>query len=348
MQTMPAHRFRFYLLPGFSLHGFSAALEVLRLANGLAGERYAWMTISEDGAPVRSGCGMRMAVDGALSDAREAGRGGPEPCTVVICGGDDVPAASTGLTIWLRSCHQQRMTLSGIAGGVYALARAGLLEGRRAAVHWRHFPDFSERFPEARASQAAFEIDGMLQTCAGGPAAFDMLLRQVEADCGRATANRICEIGLAERVRAPGERQRLPLQTRIGIDNPVLIEMIAQMEAGMAEPLPLASLCAHSRLSRRQVERLFRQEMGLSPARYYVEMRLERAYLLLSHSSLSMIEIAIACGFGSPSHFSRTYRSHYGCTPQQTRQAEAERRRSCAEASETGQIRPIRKVARSA
>lgn len=348
MQTMPAHRFRFYLLSSFSLHGFSAALEVLRLANGLAGERYAWTTVSEDGTAVRSGCGMRMAVDGALSDAREAGRGGAGPCTVVICGGDDVPPASTGLTIWLRSCHQQRMSLAGLAGGVYALARAGLLEGRRAAVHWRHFPDFSERFPEARASQAAFEIDGTLQTCAGGPAAFDMLLRQVEADCGRTIANRICEIGLAERVRAPGERQRLPLQTRIGIDNPVLIEMITQMEAGMAEPLPLASLCAQSRLSRRQVERLFRQEMGLSPARYYVEMRLERAYLLLSHSSLSMIEIAIACGFGSPSHFSRTYRSHYGCTPQQTRQAEAERRRGCAQADEAGQIRPLRKVARSA
>ena len=164
----------------------------------------------------------------------------------------------------------------------------------------------------------------------------------------RAIASRICEIGLAERVRTPGERQRLPLQTRIGIDNPVLIEMIAQMEAGIAEPVPLASLCAQSRLSRRQVERLFRQEMGLSPARYYVEMRLERAYLLLSHSSLSMIEIAIACGFGSPSHFSRTYRSHYGCTPQQTRQAEAERRRSRAEADEAGPIRSIRKVAHSA
>ncbi|MGH6805700.1 MAG: GlxA family transcriptional regulator [Ensifer adhaerens] len=222
--------------------------------------------------------------------------------------------------------RRSRVPVAGLAGGLYSLARAGVLDGRRCAVHWEHFPDFSERFFAANARQTAFEIDGELFTCAGGNAPFDMFLRIVEDDLGRDVANRICEVALSERVRKAGERQRLPLQTRVGIDNRLLIGIIEQMEANLAEPLKLAEMSTPTGLSRRQIERLFRREMGQSPKRYYLQMRLERAHLLLINSSLPVFEIAVACGFSSASHFSRTYRDTYGCTPQRTRLAEHEHR----------------------
>lgn len=320
--------FTFYLLDGFALQAFSAAATVLRLANDVEGRPvYGWRTVTADGRPALSSCGMRVAADGSLADEREGMlRAGQTRC-VVVCGGRRVPLPDRALEAWLRLCGRNRIVVGGFAGGLYPLARAGLAEGRRCAVHWEHFPDFSERFFGAKACQTAFEIDGGLYTCAGGNAPFDMLLCAVMADLGADAANRICEIALCERLRQTGERQRLPLQARLGIDNAFLIKVISQMEANLAEPLRLTDLSPASGLSRRQMERLFQREMGRTPARYYLDLRLERAHLLLLTSSLPVIEIAMACGFSTASHFSRTYRERYGCTPQRSRMAEQERQR---------------------
>lgn len=320
-------RFTFYLLDDYSQHAFTSALEALRLANDVLGRtHYSWRMLTRDGEPARSSCGMRMTADGALASEQDAQHRLDRPHMIVVCGGSTVPPPDGKAEGWLRMSRRGRIPIAGLAGGLYCLARAGLLDGRRCAVHWKHFPDFSERFFETKARQTAFEIDGELYTCAGGNTSFDMFLRVVEDELGRDVANRVCEVALSERVRSAGERQRLPMQTRVGIDNRLLIDIIGQMEANLAEPLKLAELTPSTGLSRRQVERLFRREMGRSPKRYYLQMRLERAHLFLVNSSLPVFEIAVACGFSSASHFSRTYRETYGCTPQRTRLAEQELR----------------------
>jgi len=321
-------RFTFYLLDGFTLHAFSAAVEALRLANAVAGRPvYDWHVVTGDGQPVSSACGTRIACGAALAEARTWLHHTVQSRLIVVCGGRTAPPEDRALEAWLRLSRRNRIALAGIAGGVYCLARTGLADGHRCSVHWEHFPDFSERFFAVDTRQSGYEIDGGLYTCAGGNAPFDMLLRIVEEDLGPDVVNRVCELSLSERVREAGERQRLPLQTRLGIDNPVLIRIIDQMEANLAEPLKLADMAPASGLSRRQMERLFQREMGRSPARYYLDMRLERAHLLLLSSSQAVIDIAMACGFSSASHFSRTYRERHGCTPQATRMAEADRRR---------------------
>lgn len=319
--------FTFYLLEEFALNAFSSAIEALRLANEVnGGEIYRWRVVSSDGQAVRSSCGMHVPAAASLADERGLAARMDAPCMVVICGGSSVPAPDKAAEAWLRSCRRSRIAISGLSGGSYVLARASLLDGRRCAVHWTHFPDFSEAFLDAEAVQTAFEIDDEVYTCAGGNAPFDMFLRIVEGDCGLDVINRMCEIALLDRVRDVGERQRLPLQARVGVDNLVLIRIIERMQANIAEPLKLSQLSPASGMSRRQMERLFRKEMGRSPARYYLEMRLERAHLLLVNSSLPVIDIAMACGFASASHFSRTYRENYGCTPLQMRTDELERR----------------------
>jgi transcriptional regulator GlxA family with amidase domain len=340
-------RFTFYLLDGFTQHAFTSALEALRLANDVLGRRhYSWQILTRDGQPALSSCGMRLMADAALTSERDGLQQPERPHMIVVCGGRAIPPADGKAEGWLRLSRRGSIAIAGLAGGLYSLARAGVLDGRRCAVHWEHFPDFSERFFTTKARQTAFEIDSDLYTCAGGNAPFDMFLRIVEDDLGRDVANRVCELALSERVRSAGERQRLPLQARVGIDNRLLIDIIEQMEANLADPLKLADITPTTGLSRRQIERLFRREMGRSPKRYYLQLRLERAHLLLVNSSLPVFEIAVACGFSSASHFSRTYRETYGCTPQRTRLAElAHRQPSRSTSGEPGRVLPDMKVA---
>lgn len=183
-------------------------------------------------------------------------------------------------------------------------------------------------FHMSRAVQAAYEIDGDTYSCSGGDAAFDMFVQFVIEDYDTSVASRVCEKAAAMRVRQPGDRQRLPLHAGAAIHHDGLLKIIEQMERTLDEPVPLEDMAALSCLSRRQVERIFSKQIGRSPARYYLEMRLERAHLLIVNSQLPIVEIAMACGFVSASHFSKAYREKYEMTPSEARSEAIERRRS--------------------
>jgi transcriptional regulator GlxA family with amidase domain len=146
-----------------------------------------------------------------------------------------------------------------------------------------------------------------------------MMLSLIGQDFGENLVNRVCEQQLTDRVRSPNDRQRLPLRARLGVQNSKVLSIIELMEGNLAEPLSLLDIADAADLSRRQVERLFRQEMGRSPARYYLEIRLDRARHLLVQSAMPVVEVAVACGFVSASHFSKCYREIYNRTPQQER-----------------------------
>lgn len=146
-----------------------------------------------------------------------------------------------------------------------------------------------------------------------------MMLKLIGDDFDANLVNKICEQALTDRVRSPQDRQRLPLRARLGIQNSKVLTIIEMMEANLSEPQALINVAHTIGLSRRQVERLFRQEMGRSPARYYLEIRLDRARHLLLQSSMPVVEVAVACGFVSASHFSKCYRELYGRSPQQER-----------------------------
>jgi transcriptional regulator GlxA family with amidase domain len=322
--TDPRRRlFSFYLLPDFTLLAFSSAIEALRLANAAVGfDAYAWRFVSEDGRGVRSSCGLDLATHSSLAEERALLGGGSRPSMAVVCGGVNIQRHRTRpAAAWLRECRRRGVALASLCTGSDILADAGLLDGRRCTIHWENLPDFAERFPALQVSTGVYEIDGDVYTCAGGSASFDMMLHLIQQDFGEAVVSRVCDQALVERVRAPSARQRLPLRTQLGTSDPAILAVVEEMQANLMEPLPLPDLAAKVGLSLRQVERLFRREMGRSPARYYLELRLERAHLLLSQSALPIIEIAVACGFIGGSHFWNAYRKAYGCTPKQTRLA---------------------------
>lgn len=246
--------------------------------------------------------------------------GQDRPSMVIVCSGLNVEKYSQRTVFaWLREEYNRGVAIGGLCTGAHVLAQAGLLSGRRCAIHWENLPGFSETFPKVNVYADLFEVDGNIYTCAGGTAALDMMLKLIGDDFDDNLVNRVCEQVLTDRVRSPTDRQRLPLRARLGVQNSKILTIIELMEAHLAEPLSLIEIADHVGLSRRQIERLFRQEMGRSPARYYLEIRLDRARHLLIQSTLPVVEVAVACGFVSASHFSKCYRELYARSPQQER-----------------------------
>ena len=311
----------FFLVPDFSLMAFSTAIEPLRLANRMLGDTYySWRLASMDGQPVASSNGVEVAVDSSLEQERHALSSSKRPSNTFICSGINVEQmVNKSLFAYIRENRNSGVTVGGLCTAAYLLASAGLLKGKRCAIHWENLPGFAEKFPDADVYADLYEMDSNIWTCAGGTAALDMMLSMIERDLGEDLVNRVCEQALTDRVRNPNDRQRLPLRARLGVQNAKVLSIIEYMEANISEPLQLIEIAEFVGLSRRQIERLFQQHMGRSPARYYLEIRLDRARHLLMQSTMAVVDVAIACGFVSASHFSKCYREMYGKSPLQER-----------------------------
>ncbi|QRM54354.1 GlxA family transcriptional regulator [Sinorhizobium sp. BG8] len=320
----------FYLVPDFTLLAFSSAIEALRLANSVLGvEAYTWRVTSAVEGKVRASCGVSVEVDNAIAMERQHLNSWQRPSMVVVCAGKNVAEHSDrAASAWLRECRNRGVALAALCSGAHVLATAGLLDDKECAIHWEHMPGFVERFVDASVTAGIYHVDSNIYTCAGGAATFDMMLHIIERDYDARVVSGICELALVDRVREPGDRQRLPFSRRVSVQDPKVVALVAKMEQNLTEPLETDDLTAIVGLSRRQIERLFRSELGCSPARYYLKLRLERAHLLLVQTTIPVIEIAIACGFASGSHFSKCYRETYGCTPLETRGQLTNRERS--------------------
>lgn len=311
----------FFLVPDFTMVAFATALEPIRIANRMLGyEAYKWRLSSIDGRPVPASSGVLCAVNTSLEDERRMMAGSDTPSMVIVCTGINIERySSKSAFAWLREQHSRGVAIGGLCTGAHVLAAAGLLSDKRCAIHWENLPGFAEAFPKANVFADLFEVDHNIYTCAGGTAALDMMLKLIGDDFDDSLVSRVCEQVLTDRVRSAGDRQRLPLRARLGIQNSKVLTIIELMDANPSEPISISDIAKYVGLSRRQIERLFRDEMGRSPARYYLEIRLERSRNLLIQSSLPIVEVAVACGFVSASHFSKCYRELYARTPQQER-----------------------------
>ena len=307
----------FLLIPKFSMIAFSSAIEALRLANRAVGRTvYEWRLVSKNGTPVEASNGLALNVDASLRDVLQEHVDPAATRMVILCSGVEVEHFhDAGVSSWLRRMHSRGVSIGGLCTGAWLLAEAGLLEDRRCAIHWEMIPSFSERFPGVDVRSSLFEVHDDIFTSAGGTVALDMMLYFISLRFGPAMAEKVCDICLMDRIRPAHDRQRLPIGARLGIQNPRLLSIIEIMEANIAEPISLAEIAQVTSISRRHIERLFRHHMGRSPARYYLEVRLERARRLLRHSNLPIIEVAVASGFLSASHFSKRYREYYKRQP---------------------------------
>ncbi len=302
------------LVPNFSMIAFTAAVEPMRVANRLSGQQlYAWHLFSVDGKPVASSNGIELHPEGNLEAAERFQ-------TVMVCGGLDIHLfGPKAILSWLRRMNRKGTDIGAICTGSHLLARAGLLEGYRCTIHWENLASFIEDYPDLDVTTELFEIDRQRFTCSGGTAAIDMMLNVISRQHGYELAAKVADQFMHERIRDQHDHQRMSLPARLGVRHPKLLSVIAMMEENLEEPLSRAELAKSAGLSTRQLERLFRKYLSRSPARYYLELRLNKARLLLLQTNMSVIDVALACGFVSASHFSKCYRDYFGRTPRNER-----------------------------
>jgi len=303
------------LVEGFSLMSYASIVEPFRAANVLAGQEfYAWNHIAVSGSQVSASNHMTIKADCDMASAPECSR------IFVFAAGDPASFKDRTCFAWLRARARRGTHLAGVSGGPYLLARAGLLEGYRTTIHWEHAPALAQEFPELELEPSLFVIDGARMTCAGGTAGMDLAISLIERDHGPALAARVGEWFIRTQPRTGTASQRPSLKERFGTVNMRLLRMLAAMEGALEEPLSRTRLAQIAGISLRQLERLCLAELGQTISATYLDIRLTRAEHLLRSTGLSVTQIALACGFRSASHFSRSYKQHTGSSPSAVRE----------------------------
>ncbi|HHS93937.1 MAG TPA: GlxA family transcriptional regulator, partial [Rhodobacterales bacterium] len=259
-ERMPTRRFVFVLLERFTLLSFAGALDALRLANRTLGyEAYSWRLAGESGETARCSAGSLTQLDMGLEALRHDD-------TVVICGGEDVQGASSKAVInWLRREARRGVGLGAFCTGAHTLAEAGLLDGKRATIHWENHDGFAEAFPQIELSRAVYVIDGTRMTSAGGTASIDLMLALIARDHGPEVGNAVADQQIYTAIRTDRDQQRLSVPTRVGVRHPKLAQVIREMEGNTEEPVSPSLLAKQVGLSTRQLERLFRRYLNRSP-----------------------------------------------------------------------------------
>jgi AraC family transcriptional regulator, glycine betaine-responsive activator len=307
-------RFGFLILPGFSLMALSAASEPLRAANRLAARNlYDWYLISPSGTVVPSSSGFRLQPDGGLDlpvsfDA-----------IVVVASLNVAEYHEAAVFRWLQQQERRGCEIGAVSTASLLLARAGLLRGYRFTIHWETAQDFTEEFPDLKPSRTLFVIDGKRFTCGGGIAGLDMMLALIARQFGSSLASGVAEQFLHTHIRSAEDSQRTDIVGRYGTTVPALVTALTLMENCIEQPIAIKLIAARSGVTERHLERLFINHLQATPARFYMDLRLREAKRLLSETDISLTEVALRCGFTSPSHFGRCFRQAFQQTPRQAR-----------------------------
>lgn len=300
----------FLLLPGYAELSLSSALETLQCCNAqIPGAQYRWTIGSPSNEDVTSSVGTVFPAS-LLS---------PVPHDV------DVLAVVSGLNVekWccsktlaiLRHAHRSGAVLLGFSTGAYALAKAGLMNGKTATINWKYRNSFSEIFPDVEIVKTLCAVDGKIGTTAGGVAAIDLILHLISQDHGESLATNVAHHMSYSPIRALNRKLDVSSPNRMSVWHPRLEKVIRLMEENIEEPLSIPEIASTVAVSIRQLERLFKRQLNTSPKRYYTELRLANARMLLIQTDMSVTEIAMATGFSSVNLFSKWYRSAYGTKP---------------------------------
>jgi len=314
----PRLRVGFVLTPRFTLTAFAGFIDALRLAAD-EGDRSRpllcrWAVLGEIGEPIISSCGTSILPTAPLES--------PESYDYLIVvggllhGGQQVPVR---VSAFLREAAAVNITLAGLCTGSFVLARAGLLDGYLSCVSWFHRDDFMREFPACRVvSDQMFVVDRDRLTCAGGTSVVHLAAYLIERRIGRANAVKALRILIEQQPLPPRTLQ--PEQALSVRSNDTLVhKAMLLLEQNLHQPTSIEDLCQPLGIGRRQLERRFQRDIGLSPAQYRQRLRLERARWLLGNSDLDMIEISLQCGFQDSGSFSRAMRQFSGLTPSQMR-----------------------------
>ncbi|MDH6186952.1 GlxA family transcriptional regulator [Polaromonas sp. CG_23.6] len=302
--------FGFLLMPEFSMLSFASVLEPLRMANRISKvQLYNWQLFSPDDDVIRPSNGIEFL------PTRQREESADIDTLIVVAGINPLKYCNTAIFGWLRDMVKRGVRLGATSTGPLILARARLLNGYKSTIHWENLDGFREQYPGIFTSEELFECDRDRFTCSGGTAGLDLMMHLIGLRHGKALAQSIAEQCIHPKIRPAHDLQRMALPVRFSVDHPRLVEAISHMETHLEDPLACATIAELVGLSQRHFERLFQDRLGSTPARFYKRMRLERATALLEQTSMSILEIAVACGFSSAAHFSASYVQVFSSSP---------------------------------
>ncbi|MGL4767312.1 MAG: GlxA family transcriptional regulator [Formosimonas sp.] len=308
----PVTTLGFLLLKDFSMIAFANAVETFRMANYISQrELYRWQVVSLDNNTCASN-GVAVHQSQQLN---------LEECDIVfVCGGVNIHQAIAPATLKLiRQLANKKITLGSLCTGAIALASAGVLDGYRCAIHWEYIAAANESYPKVKFTDSIYVLDRDRYTSSGGIASLDMVLQLIHHQHGRQLAASISEQFILDRIRGVESTQHLPRPEGIGPGYEHVAEAIELMQANIEEVLPLHEIAQLVNISLRQIERLFNHYFDMSPAQYYLRLRLRRARELLSQTSMPIMQVTVACGFTTSSHFCKTFRNFFGYSPRDQR-----------------------------
>lgn len=309
----PTYRVGVLPVPGFALMSYACTVEPLRAANLLSRRPlYEVLHFGET---------LHMHSSGAASVKRECAVGDMVDLDLmlVVAGGDPFAFQDKSVFAWLRKLARSGMRIGGVSGGAVVLTNAGLMTGRRLAVHWEHAAQLANTFPDILIERRLFVIDRDRVTCGGGAAPLDLMHALIASHHGSVFARMVSDWFLHTDIRGASAPQRGGIAERLGSFSPHVHEAVAAMESHVGDPLSLKQLAMITEVSSRHLNRLFDDAFGESVMTFYRGLRLDTARRLIRSTAMSLGEISEATGFANAGHFSNAYKNHFGVPPRADR-----------------------------
>ena len=311
MSDIKKNKIAFLLLDYFSMISFSSMLAPMRAINDLIGKTvFDWTLHSIDGESVRASNQVKIQVEGDMSKL-------DSPDMIVLCGGSDIQSIdhkTIGKALWPYT-KNEKVTIVGICTAAYVMAKCGLLDRYRCTIHWENIASFREEMPSLLVTNNLYEVDGNRITCSGGASPIDLMLEIITNTFDQETMLAVADKIVHERARPPDESQKMAEHVLTSRQSPKLAEAVKIMQNHIDDPLSTNEVAEISDVSLRQLERLFKKYKNTTPQRYYLFLRLQQARRLLLQTSFSVLQVTIATGFSSQSHFTKCYRDLFHHTP---------------------------------
>ncbi|MEE4540526.1 DJ-1/PfpI family protein [Streptomyces sp. V4-01] len=299
------------VFPGVRLLDVTGPIEVFTSADEFGG-RYRLKLVSPDGAEVTTAAGTRLSVDMGVEDAHGTSD------VLIVPGGPtwEQMVKDDALLDIVRALDTRARRTASICTGAFLLAAAGLLDGHRAATHWRYSGDLALRYPAVRVEpDAIFVRDGRMITSAGVSAGIDLALALVEEHWGADVARAVAK-DMVVFMQRPGGQSQFSVHARASHTRLDMLRRV--LDAVAADPgadHTLSAMARRAGVSPRHVTRLFRDEVGTTPARYVEQIRLEAARAMLESGDDPLAVVARRTGFGSPESLRRAFVRHLKVTP---------------------------------
>ena len=298
------------ILPGSSMMSVACTIDPMRAANKMAHETvFDWKVHTLDGASALLSCDLPLSIDSEFGSVA----GGD--ILIIVAGFDSNLHAGKSAVPKIAKVASKYDLIGGVEAGAWLLARAGLLNGRRATTHWEDLEDFANNHPEIDVIPDRYVIDGKYFTTGGASPTFDLMLHLIRSRRGVAFAMEVASAFIYDEAHTPTDAQMLVSLGHLNTFEPRVANAIRIMESRIDEPISVNAIAREMDVSVRMLENLFMAALNISPGKYYRNLRLQVARRLAVDTKLSMQEIAIRTGFNSLSAFSRSYKHSFGVSP---------------------------------